>query len=147
MAAVATATLLFGKLTAMHGGIGWVVVALVAFVGFYALLASLHSSGEEVKDKVITVLLRTAGAILFGTLVFIVGYTLFRGFSALHHVNFFVQTMWVAGPQDPLSKGGILHAIVGTLIQIGIALAIMVVGAGALSIDRLLRGGVTEPRP
>jgi phosphate transport system permease protein len=126
VAAVATATLLLGKLTAMHGGIGWVVIALVAFIGFYALLASLHSTGEEIKDKVVTVLLRTAGVILFGTLVFIVTYTLFRGFSALHHLNFFVQTMWVAGPQDPLTKGGILHAIVGTLIQIGIALAITV---------------------
>lgn len=126
VAAVATATLLFGKLTAMHGPIGWVVVALAAFVGFYALLASLHSSGEEVKDKVVTVLLRTAGAILFGTLGFVVVYTLVRGFPALHHLSFFVQTMWVAGPQDPLSKGGILHAIAGTLIQIGIALAITI---------------------
>jgi len=125
-AAVATATLLFGKLTAMHGGIGWVVIALVAFIAFYALLASLHSTGEEIKDKVITVLLRTAGVILFGTLVFIVAYTLVRGFPALRHLNFFVQTMWVAGPQDPLTKGGILHAIAGTLIQIGIALAITI---------------------
>jgi len=126
VAAVATATLLFGRLTAMHGAIGWVVVALAAFLGFYALLASLHATGEEVKDKVITALLRTAGVVLFGTLVFIVLFTLFRGVSALHHLNFFVQTMWVAGPQDPLSKGGILHAIAGTLIQIGIALSITV---------------------
>jgi phosphate transport system permease protein len=126
VAAIATATLLFGKLTAMHGGIGWFFVAVIAFVGFYALLASLHSTGEEVKDKVVTVLMRLAGGILFAALVFIVGYTLFRGFSALHHLNFFTQTMWVAGPQDPLSKGGILHAIAGTLIQITIALAITI---------------------
>jgi phosphate transport system permease protein len=126
VAGIATATLLFGKLTAMHGGIGWFVVAIVAFVGFYALLVSLHSSGEEVKDKVVTVLMRLAGAILFGALVFIVAYALVRGFSALHHLNFFSQTMWIAGPQDPLSKGGILHAIAGTLIQITIALAITV---------------------
>ncbi len=126
VAGIATATLLFGKLTAMHGGIGWFVVALLAFVGFYALLVSLHSTGEEVKDKVITVLMRLAGGILFGALVFIVAYALVRGFSALHHLNFFTQTMWIAGPQDPLGKGGILHAIAGTLIQITIALAITI---------------------
>jgi phosphate transport system permease protein len=125
-AAVATATLLFGKLTAMHGGIGWAVVALAFFVGYYALLVSLHADGQEVKDKVITVLLRSAGALLFGALAFVVAFTVYRGFPALHHVNFFTQTMWVAGPQDPLTKGGILHAMVGTLIQITIALAITV---------------------
>ncbi|HEY0118184.1 MAG TPA: phosphate ABC transporter permease PstA [Cellulomonas sp.] len=125
-AAIATATLLFGKLTAMHGGIGWFFVALLAFVGFYALLVALHSTGEEVKDKLVTVLLRLAGCILFGALVFIVVYTLVRGLSALHHLNFFSQTMSVTGPQDPLSKGGIFHAVVGTLIQVGIALAITV---------------------
>jgi phosphate transport system permease protein len=126
VAAIATATLLFGKLTAMHGGIGWFFVALIAFVGFYALLASLHSTGEETKDKVITVLLRLAGCILFAALVFIVAYTVVRGFQALHHLNFFSQTMWTAGPQDALTKGGIFHAIVGTLIQITIALAITI---------------------
>lgn len=125
-AAIATALLLFGKLTAMHGGIGLVVVAIVAFVGYYALLAALHSTAQEVVDKVVTVLLRMAGLTLFVVLVFIVAYTLVRGFPALRHLNFFTQTMWVAGPQDPLTKGGILHAIVGTLIQIGIALAITV---------------------
>lgn len=126
VAGVATSTLLFGKLTAMHGGLGWFVVALAAFVGFYALLVSLHSTGEEVKDKVVTVLMRLAGGILFGALVYIVVYALVRGFSALHHLNFFSQTMWIAGPQDGLGKGGILHAIVGTLIQITIALAITI---------------------
>ncbi|WP_426594247.1 phosphate ABC transporter permease PstA [Cellulomonas sp. McL0617] len=125
-AALATALLLFGKLTAMHGGIGLVVVALAGFVGYYALLVSLHSTAQEVIDKVVTVLLRMAGATLFSVLVFIVVYTLVRGFSALHHLNFFTQTMWVAGPQSPLTDGGILHAIVGTLIQISIALAITV---------------------
>jgi phosphate transport system permease protein len=126
VAAVATGLLLFGKLTAMHGGIALVVVALIAFVGYYALLVSLHSTWQEVVDKVVTVLLRTAGAILFGVLVFVVGYSVVRGWKALHHANFFTQTMAETGPQDALSHGGILHAILGTLIQIGIALAIAV---------------------
>ncbi len=126
VAAVATSSLLFGKLTAMHGGIGWFVVSLLSFVGYYALLVSLHSSRQEVKDKVVTVLLRTAGSVLFGALVFVVGFVVVRGIPALRHPNFFTQTMWVAGPLDPLTVGGILHAIAGTLIQIGIALSITI---------------------
>ena len=125
-AAIATATLLFGKLTAMHGGIGWVVIALVTFVGFYALLVSLHSDAQDVKDKVATVLFRTAGVILFGALVFVVAYTVVRGTPALHHLNLFVETMRLAGPLDPLTVGGVAHAMVGTLIQISIALSITI---------------------
>ncbi len=125
-AGVATATLLFGKLTAMHGGIGWTAIALVAFVGFYALLVSLHSDAQEVKDKVATVLFRTAGVVLFSALVFVVAYTVVRGTPALHHLNLFIQTMRLAGPLDPLTVGGVAHAMVGTLIQITIALTITI---------------------
>jgi phosphate transport system permease protein len=58
--------------------------------------------------------------------VFVVSYTLVRGWEALPHLNFITQTMEFAGPLDPLSEGGILHAIIGTLIQIGIALSITI---------------------
>ena len=126
VAGVAVSTLLFGHLTAMYGGIGWTVVALVAFVGLYALLVGLRADAQEVKDRVMTVLLGVAGVVLFSALVFIVVYTVARGLPALRHTNFFVQTMKLAGPLDPLTVGGIRHALVGTLIQILIALAITV---------------------
>ena len=60
------------------------------------------------------------------TLVFVVVFALLRGREALLHLNFFTQTMEFAGPLDPLTEGGILHAIVGTVIQISIALAITI---------------------
>jgi phosphate transport system permease protein len=125
-AAAALSTLLFGWIGPLTGAIGWVVVAFVAFIGFYMLLVSLRSDFQEVKDRVATVLMASAGLILFGALVFIVIYTLGRGAEALPHPNFFTETMELTGPLDPLTSGGILHAIVGTLIQISIALAITV---------------------
>lgn len=125
-AGVAVATLLFGHLTAMYGPIGWTVVALAVFVGLYALLVGLRADAQEVKDRVMTVLLAVTGVILFGALVFIVVYTVVRGLPALRHATFFVQTMRLAGPLDPLTVGGIAHALVGTLIQISISLAITV---------------------
>jgi phosphate transport system permease protein len=126
VASVALTSLLFGWFTPLIGGVGFVVVAFILFVGFYIILVALRSDRQEVKDRVMTALMVSAGVILFGALVFVVGYTLIRGKDALPHPNFFTQTMELAGPLDPLSIGGILHAIVGSLIQITIALAITI---------------------
>ena len=59
-------------------------------------------------------------------LVFIVLYTIFRGAKALVHLNFYTQDLHSTTPLDPLTKGGVLHAIVGTLIEVAIAMAIAV---------------------
>jgi phosphate transport system permease protein len=122
----ALTTLLFGWFTPLTGGVGWVVVAFLLFLVFYVVLTALTSDRQEVFDRIATVLLISAGVVLFGALVFVVIYTLVRGSQALPHLNLFTQTMEFTGPLDPLTQGGILHAIVGSLIQISIALAITV---------------------
>lgn len=125
-AAMATATLLFGWIAPLTGVAGWFVVAFLFFIGIYVYLMRLSAGGQEVRDKLATLLMVSAGLILVFALIFVVVYTLGRGAEALPHLNFFTQTMEFAGPLDPLTEGGILHAIVGTLIQIGIALAITI---------------------
>ncbi len=125
-AGASLAVLLFGWFTPLTGQVGWAIVAFLAFIGLYALLVSLRSNGQTVADKVMTVLFVSAGILLFTALVFVVAYAIIRGWSALWHLNFLTQTMEFAGPLDPLTVGGILHAIVGTLIQISIALAITI---------------------
>ena len=125
-AGTALACLLFGWFTPMTGAVGWVVVAFLGFLALYALLVALRSDRQQVSDKLMTVLMSSAGILLFAALVFVVVYTVARGSSALPHLSFFTQTMALAGPLDPLDTGGILHAIVGTLIQISIALAITI---------------------
>lgn len=122
----ALAGLLFGWFAPLSGALGWVVVAFFAFLGLYVLLVSLDADIEEVTDRLVTALFVSAGVLLFAALVFIVAYTISRGIEALSHPNFFVQTMEFAGPLDPLTTGGIAQAIVGTLIQISIALAITI---------------------
>lgn len=125
-AAMATATLLFGWIAPLTGVAGWFVVTFLFFIGIYVYLMRLSAGGQEVRDKLATLLMVSAGLILVFALIFVVVYTLGRGAEALPHLNFFTQTMEFAGPLDPLTEGGILHAIVGTLIQIGIALAITI---------------------
>lgn len=121
------ASILFGRVAPLSGGIGWVVVAFLAGLFFYGVLVSFTSSGPIVRDRLMTTVLTTAAAVLFGALVFVVVFTILRGREALlFHANFLVEDMSVTGPLDPLTQGGVGHAIVGTLIQISIALAITV---------------------
>ncbi len=51
-------------------------------------------------------------------------YTFVKGWPAVHHLAFFTHDWQACGTTAPLNQGGILHAIVGTLIEVGIAVAI-----------------------
>lgn len=125
-AGLAVSILLFGRIAPLSGLVGLVIVAFIAFLGFYAVLVGLSADRQEIVDRIITVLMASAGITLFGSLVFVVAYTLIRGREALPQLNFFVESMELAGPLDALDTGGIAHAILGTLIQIGIALTITI---------------------
>ena len=118
--------LLFGWLTGLQSAVGFVVVNFMLFLLIYGVITSIKNRKEEIRDRIISVMLFSAGLILVSALLFVVIYTLGRGQLALGNFNFFVQSMEQAGPLDPLTVGGILHAVVGTLIQITIALAITI---------------------
>jgi phosphate transport system permease protein len=126
VAGISVATLLFGWFTPLQGAVGWTLFAYLLFLTFYAVLISLSSHRLFVVDRLMTVVLYSAGFVLIASLVFVVVFTLTRGQAALFNLNFFIETMQLAGPLDPLTVGGIRHAIVGTLIQISIALAITI---------------------
>jgi phosphate transport system permease protein len=104
-AGIAVATLLFGWLTPMTGFIGWLVISFIAFLGIYAVLSSLRADRLTVSERIMTALFYSAGAILLGAFVFVLGYTVVRGVPALISPNFFVETMKLAGPLEPLSVG------------------------------------------
>jgi phosphate transport system permease protein len=79
-----------------------------------------------VVDKVMTVMLGAAAVVAGVALASVIIFTLAKGWSALFHWNLYTQDMSEAGPADPISVGGIKHAIIGTLITIGIAIALTV---------------------
>lgn len=126
VAGISVATLLFGWFSPLQGAVGWVLVTYALFLTFYALLISFSSHRLFVVDRLMTVVLYSAGFVLISALVFVVIFTIGRGQAALFNWNFITETMQLAGPLDPLTVGGIQHAIVGTLIQISIALLITV---------------------
>jgi len=125
IAAIALAGLL-DELLPWNGALGFVVVAYVSFLGIYAIVVSFDESGPAVRDRSIAVVVQSLAFLLLMALVFVIAYTLIRGWQALVHSNFFVQDMQDAGPLDPLDVGGIFHAVIGTLWMISIALLITV---------------------
>ena len=124
--AVALTVLLFGGLAPFEGALGFVVVAFVLFLLVYGFIVSLTERRPVVVDKVVAALFGAAAAMAFGALGSVIIFTLWRGREALTTWNLYTEDMSEAGPLDPLTVGGIGHAIVGTLIIIGIAVAITV---------------------
>lgn len=123
--AVGGAALLF-TLLPFSGAMSFVVLTYLLFLGLYASLVSLDESFAAVKDRLAATVIHSLAFMLLMALVFVVAFTVIKGWEALHHLNFFTQDMQDAGPLDPLTSGGILHAIFGTLIMLTIALALVI---------------------
>jgi phosphate transport system permease protein len=117
--------LLYERILPTSGALGFLVCWYVSFLLIYVVMLSFTSDRLAVKDRLSAAFFTTAGCVMLGSMVFVLVYTLARGFKALR-VNFFTQTMSFAGPLSPLSQGGIKAAIMGSLEQVGIALAIAV---------------------
>ncbi|MFJ3799779.1 phosphate ABC transporter permease PstA [Streptomyces sp. NPDC090088] len=126
------AFLLFGRLAPLSGPLGFAVVAYLIFLLVHSVLVWMDASGDGVppwpvvRDRLLTVVLTSAAVLLFSALVLVVGFTALRGWHALPHGSFYTQDMQAAGPLDPVTVGGVKHAVAGTLIQIGIALAVTI---------------------
>lgn len=126
VSATCVALLLFGRLTPLSGKLGFIVITWMVFVATYALLIWLVDDRPAVVDKVMTMVLYSAGAVMICGLVSVIGFTLWRGRTALPRINLYTQDMSSAGPADPLTVGGVKHALYGTLCMISLALLITI---------------------
>lgn len=122
LSALSTTMLLFGKLTPLSGPFGFVVVALAMFAVTYAFLVSLTEDIPAVVDKVMSVLMALAAVVAIGALASVIVFTIVRGGSALFKTNLYLEDMRSTGPLDPLTEGGIKHAIFGSLLIIALCL-------------------------
>lgn len=126
VAAVCTAMLLFTVIAPLSGRIGFVAVGFGLFLGYYALVVSTEERGPAVRDRVIAAIVHGVAFLLILALVLVIGFTFKRGWTALQHTNFYTEDLANAGPLEPMTVGGIRHAVIGTLWQITIALIITV---------------------
>ncbi|MCW2602686.1 MAG: phosphate transporter permease [Pseudonocardiales bacterium] len=113
------------------GRMGFVACWYGLFLAMYALVTSLSNPGPVVRDRLASAILHSAAAVVLGALASTVIFTFYRGAKALPHLNLFTEDMAGVRPQDNLKSGGILHAIVGSLIEIGLAVSVtLVLGVG-----------------
>lgn len=132
IAASAALGLLLGPVLGVIS-IGWVpVVSFVWFLALFVTLVNLSESRPTVIDRFWAALLWSAGAVVVTVLVMVIGYVLIQGWSVFKNLNwdisnnFFTSDLGTTTPLDPITKGGIVHAFVGTLEQITIALILTV---------------------
>ncbi|MFC9746371.1 phosphate ABC transporter permease PstA [Streptomyces niveus] len=125
-AALGLTVVLFTRIAPFDAPLGFVVVAYLFFVGLYAVLVSFNENRVAVRDRVAAVITHSLAVLVVGALAFVVVYTLWRGRAALPYLNFFTEDMSLTGPVQPLSSGGMLHAIAGTVEQMAIALTFTV---------------------
>jgi len=115
---------LFERVFAFSGLLGFVVCWYVTFVLLYAWVTGVSNPRTAVVDRVAAVAANAGAAIVGLTLATTVGFIFVKAWPALSHLNFFTRDMAGVRPTSPLTQGGIVHAVVGSAVEVGIAVAI-----------------------
>ncbi|BCJ68302.1 phosphate ABC transporter permease PstA [Polymorphospora rubra] len=118
------AWLLFRRLLPTDGAVGFVLLWLGCFLLLYAAVTMIRHPAPVIADRIAAAVVHAGAALVGAALLTVIGYTVWRGLDALVQPNFYTQDLSAAGPLTPLDTGGALHAIVGTLIEISIAIAV-----------------------
>jgi phosphate transport system permease protein len=126
LSSFALVVLVYEHLLDGSGTLGFLVVWYLVFLGLYAGVVALSNPRPIVVDRLVTTALWAAAGVVIFALSTTVLYTLIKGWQAYTHLNFFTKTMAGVSPSAPLTQGGILHAIVGTFVEVGIAALISV---------------------
>jgi phosphate transport system permease protein len=121
VAALALVWVLYEQVLAWSGSLGFVFCYFVAFLGLYCGVTALGNPRIVVVDRLAGAVITWGAVVVAAALVSTIVYTFVEGWPALVHVNFYTQDMSGVGPQDPLTEGGVLHAIVGSVIEVSIA--------------------------
>lgn len=124
LGSLAMVWIIYERMLPTSGTLGFLVCWYVAFVLLYAAVSTLSNPGPAVRDRVAGAAVHAGAAVVGLGLVSVVVYTFWGGRDALPHLNILTTDMAGTGPRDPLDQGGALHAIAGSLVQIGIAIAI-----------------------
>lgn len=121
ISALSVSWLVFSVLT---NGIGWLGFWLFTYVLFLLLffVAIYDRYGRLVAvDRTLTVATWSAMVVVAIPIVLLVSYILWKGRQGLS-LGFFFHTQKGVTPTEPATAGGGLHAIVGTVEQVGLAL-------------------------
>src|SRR5882757_1359557 len=117
---------LYERILPTSGAFGFWLCWYAVFLASYYAIGRMQWDARLVTDRLVAIALSTAALLVVAFVVHEISYTLYRGEKAIEHSNFFTQNMSLTGPLDPLTSGGALHAMVGSLEQLGLATAFTV---------------------
>lgn len=113
--------LVYLRILPLFGLLGFLFVWFTFFLAMYASVTSLANPRPVVIDRLAAAVVGGGALVVGVALLSTVLYTFIRGIKALAHLNIFTHDMGGVSPQAPLDQGGVLHAIVGSLVQLLIA--------------------------
>lgn len=132
LGSLALTWLLYERILPVQGILGFVLSWYVAFLAMYVAISAAGNPRPVVTDRLASALMHGGAAVVGFALVTTVVYTFVKAGPALWHLNLYTQDMGGVRPTAPLSHGGVLHAIVGSLIEVGIAVCFALpMGLGA----------------
>jgi phosphate transport system permease protein len=121
VSATALAWLVFSRLTDGVGWFGFLVVAYLLFLLLFGLVTADRIDGLVARDRLATVAVTTGAVVLMAPLLWLVGYVVVKGLPALRP-GFFIHDQRGITPTQSATAGGGSHAIIGSLMQVGLAL-------------------------
>ena len=123
-ASFAMAWLLTQRLLPMAGPAWLLVTWFVLSLVLGAITTGMRGGWPEVADVLARRVILWAAASVAAALVSTIVFVALRGWRPVVHWNFFTDDMAGIGPKDALDRGGVLHAILGSMIELGIGLLV-----------------------
>jgi phosphate transport system permease protein len=120
----ALVTVVYEHLVDGSGILGYLLSWFAAFLLTYAGVVGLSNPWPIVVERLVTAALWVAAGVVMLALGSTVVYTFAQGWHAFVHLNFFTKDMSGVSPLDPLNRGGVLESMVGTVVEITIAVAV-----------------------
>ncbi|MFD7449439.1 phosphate ABC transporter permease PstA [Kitasatospora sp. NPDC059827] len=112
---------LYERVLPFSGAFGFLVCWYLLFLAAYFTLGRLQWGPLLVRERLVSVVAWSAGLLVLALIVDQVGYLAVRGYEAAQHLNFFTESMERTAALSPITSGGALNAIVGSLEQVGLA--------------------------
>ena len=110
----------------LSGMLGFGLCWYAIFLLVYGALVAQANPRYIVVERLVTATLYLAAAVVVFALATTVVYTFGQGWRAFVHSNFFTHDMAGVTPTATLDHGGIRAAVVGTVIEVGLAVLVSV---------------------
>ncbi|CAB4660863.1 unannotated protein [freshwater metagenome] len=118
-------TYYFVEITPMNGKLAYFSIFFLVYATFSGTYQGIKRGSAAAKDAIVNSIVVVGAVATLIPIGSILATVISKGYKGISF-NLFTTDMSMATPTDPLTNGGILHAISGTLIMVLIALIISV---------------------